>query len=160
MCNYVPLYSWGTHGRFKVSEKPPPKKKSALVQLICFLSSSGGFQGGKVLSLRRSEVRALRLWRQTGEFQVIIYPQNTFFNLRPLSRASGSPSALHQLLFTSCQSCHLHCAPVRFPNGCCHSLICMHQQTHTRASAAASPVRSVSSVFSALLFHWRALSVS
>lgn len=131
------------------SEKPHPQKKSALVQLMCFLSSSGGFQSGEVLSLCGSEVRALRLRRQTGEFQIKNVPStHFFFDLRPLSRAFGSPSALHQPLFTSCQAVIY----IALPDGRCHSLICMHRQTHTRAPAAASPVRSVSSVSSALLF--------
>lgn len=61
------------------SEKPHPQKKSALVQLMCFLSSSGGFQSGEVLSLCGSEVRALRLRRQTGEFQIKNVPSTHFF---------------------------------------------------------------------------------
>lgn len=120
------------------SEKPhPQKKKSALVQLMCFLSSSGGFQSGEVLSLCGSEVRALRLRRQTGEFQIKNVPStHFFFDLRPLSRACGSPSALHQPLFTSCQAViyiALPCAPRR-----ALSLTHLHAPTNPHKSSGRS----------------------
>ena len=85
-CDSVLLYYWGTLcGINSVWKRPPPqkkkkkKKKSALVQLICFLSSSGGFQSGEVLPLCGSEVRALRLRRQTGEFQIKNVPAALLF---------------------------------------------------------------------------------
>lgn len=104
---------------------------------MCFLSSSGGFQSGEVLSLCGSEVRALRLRRQTGEFQIKNVPStHFFFDLRPLSRACGSPSALHQPLFTSCQAViyiALPCAPRR-----ALSLTHLHAPTNPHKSSGRS----------------------
>lgn len=119
---------------------------------MCFLSSSGGFQSGEVLSLCGSEVRALRLRRQTGEFQIKNVPSTHFFLICvPSHEPVDHPPRYTSLCLLPAKLSFTLRSPA-LPNGRCHSLICMHRQTHTRAPAAASPVRSVSSVSSALLF--------
>lgn len=119
---------------------------------MCFLSSSGGFQSGEVLSLCGSEVRALRLRRQTGEFQIKNVPSTHFFLICVPSHEPVDHPPRYTSLCLLPAKLSFTLRSRALPDGRCHSLICMHRQTHTRAPAAASPVRSVSSVSSALLF--------
>lgn len=119
---------------------------------MCFLSSSGGFQSGEVLSLCGSEVRALRLRRQTGEFQIKNVPSTHFFLICVPSHEPLDHPPRYTSLCLLPAKLSFTLRSRALPDGRCHSLICMHRQTHTRAPAAASPVRSVSSVSSALLF--------
>ena len=127
--------------------------------LFCASCSSGGVQGGQVLALCRSEVRALRLRRQTGEFLFLRHasskrsiritgnqPQTRRRRRLVLICVSLPSSELRSqpwiiVNITSCSSllalvyflaaCHLLCSPVQYPRVLSVSHLHAHRHTHT-----------------------------